>query len=164
MRKIGLMLGLVVVVFACSEQAGQMLIDAGEMMQDAGDADAATMPDGSIGSGGSTGTGGTGGTPTTDITVTCNKSETYMSGDTAVTVRWAEFEIDPGATEVTVCYDRAGYIEPPGKDNDTCSRFKSSWFRGTSTGFAGCGRHIDYANPDIEDFDSPDPISITVHR
>ena len=38
MRKLVLVVGLVVVVFACSEQAGQMLVDAGQMMTDAGDA------------------------------------------------------------------------------------------------------------------------------
>lgn len=36
MRKLFLMVGLALVAFACSEQAGQMLVDAGEMMQDAG--------------------------------------------------------------------------------------------------------------------------------
>jgi len=37
MRKLVLVMGLVVVAFACSEQAGQMLVDGGQMMMDAGD-------------------------------------------------------------------------------------------------------------------------------
>lgn len=37
MRKLILVMGLVVVAFACSEQAGQMLVDGGQMMMDAGD-------------------------------------------------------------------------------------------------------------------------------
>ena len=36
MRKLILVMGLVVVAFACSEQAGQMLVDGGQMMMDAG--------------------------------------------------------------------------------------------------------------------------------
>jgi hypothetical protein len=40
MRKLVLMVGLVVVAFACSEPVGQMLADAGEMMMDASVPDA----------------------------------------------------------------------------------------------------------------------------
>jgi len=52
-----------VIAFACSEQAGQMLIDAGEIMRDGGTADASTGMDGSTGGGGSNGTPGGGGSP-----------------------------------------------------------------------------------------------------
>ena len=53
MRKVGLILGLALVVFACSEQAGQMLVDAGEMMMDGSVPDAGAQ----------------------DTPVECNKSE-----------------------------------------------------------------------------------------
>ena len=45
MRKVGLILGLALVAFACSEQAGQMLVDAGEMMMGASVPDAGAQPD-----------------------------------------------------------------------------------------------------------------------
>jgi hypothetical protein len=38
MKRLGLTVGLVVVVFACGEPVGQMLADGGQMMMDAGDA------------------------------------------------------------------------------------------------------------------------------
>jgi hypothetical protein len=108
-------------------------------------------------------TGGTGGTPTTDIEVTCNKSETAIWGsDGSQTHRWAEFDVDPGQTEYTVC--REGTPSSTGlSKRDTCSRSIANWIRGTSTGAVWCGY-------DLFDADgtrvggSLDPISITVHR
>ena len=47
MRKLILMVGLVLVAFACSEPIGEMLTDGGQMMMDAGDAmapDAGAQP------------------------------------------------------------------------------------------------------------------------
>lgn len=38
MRRVFAVMGVLVVMFACSEQAGQMLVDGGQMIMDAGDA------------------------------------------------------------------------------------------------------------------------------
>jgi hypothetical protein len=98
-------------------------------------------------------------------TMTCDKSESYRSGEATVTVRWAEFEIDPGATEVTVCHVGSSTL-PPDNGRDTCGRSTAhyQWFRGTTTGFVRCGHSVNHDDPDTPDTDSPDPISITVHR
>ena len=77
MKRFALGLGLLTVAFACSEQAGQVLIDAGEIIRDAGDADASTGVDGSTGGNGMAtgGTSGSGGSPQAQIIeVDCSKA------------------------------------------------------------------------------------------
>jgi hypothetical protein len=85
-----------------------------------------------------------------DETVTCNKSEGYVTGETTSVVYWAEFPIDPGVTEVTTCH--GGSPSYPFNAIPKCHRGKVQWKRGTSTGLVHCGT---------------DPASfptITVHR
>jgi len=127
MRRVIAVAVLAVVAFACSEQAGQMLIDAGEMMQpDAG---------------------------AQDTPVECNKSEQNPNSQTKQVWHWAEFEIDPGRTEVTVCTLRPGW---PFGGQTHCSRSKALWIQGTNTAIVFCG--FEY-----EDRIDNEVTSITVH-
>ena len=113
MRKVGLILGLALVGFACADSVGQMLEDAGQMMQDGSlsDADASTMPDGS------TGTGGTGGTgPRTTVNVVCdrervfvaesrNSSDGTLRSTTTNTTYYALLDVpDPKEVITEICY------------------------------------------------------------
>jgi hypothetical protein len=131
-----LVIGLALVGFACAESVGQMLEDAGTMLQDGSVPDAGAQ----------------------DTPVECNKSEDYQCGEATCTQHWAEFPITPGQTEVTICN--------PGDPNstveygrlDTCYRTKAAWFDGTSTGFTYCGIESDAAGWIGK------PKSITVHR
>jgi len=114
MRKLVLMVGLVVVVFACSEPLGEMLMDGGQAMMDAGDA---MQPDAGA----------------QDTPATCDKSET--SGET--TVYWAEFPVTPGETEITYCFPASpGGFGP--QSRAICHRTIAPWFEGTSTGHFSC--------------------------
>jgi hypothetical protein len=146
MRKVGLLLGLALVGFACADSVGQMLQDAGQMMQDGSVPDAGAQ----------------------DETVTCNKSKTKSGEGVSITYTWAEFEVDPGVSEVTTC-DK-GQSSPteythPTFERATCYRGIASWYHGTSTGFVHCGQLFDYVDPGLSDFDTRDQIiSITVHR
>ena len=95
--------------------------------------------------------------------VSYNKSETGpWSSDGTTTQRWAEFDVDPGQTEVTSC--RAGTATAIGPSKrDTCFRYIAHWIRGTSTGVVWCG--VDYFDAEgTRVVSNPDPISITVHR
>ena len=173
MKRTVMVVALALVGFACADGVGQMLEDAGQMledagvsMQDAGDADAATMPDGSTGSGGATDSGGSGGTPGTDVTVHCNKSVVWFDDDFAKRTRyWAEFDVDPGSTEVTVCGLNTLFAAAGSQTTrETCGRNIALWFRSTNTGYWYCGESIDWVNPDMADIPFVPPISITVHR
>jgi len=123
MKRIALVIGLVLVGFACAEGVGSMLEDAGNMLADAGDAirDAgdAMQPDAGA----------------QDTPATCNKGEGSS--------RWAEFPISsPGQTEVTTCY-RADPESSTYGTRAWCQRFVSPWYEGTSTGFLySCGDHM----------------------
>jgi len=140
MRKLVLVMGLALVGFACADSVGQMLVDAGTSMQDGSVPDAGAQ----------------------DEAVTCNKSETRDIDGGRRTWRWAEFNVDPGVTEVTVCRDLEGESDPPYLGRNDCFRRKATWFQGTSIGFVNCGGRI---TPDTgEPIDFGDPISITVHR
>lgn len=144
MKRIGLVVGLALVGFACADTVGQMLVDAGESLQDG------SVP------------------PAQGQEVSCNRSETKRDeqGGATYTYRWAEFEVDPGATEVTTCIgavDTSPYNYPI-SDRSTCFRRIAPWYRGTTTGWVQCSRSIDFDNPDTPDRDEDDPTSITVHR
>jgi hypothetical protein len=119
----------VVVVFACSEPLGQILTDAGDAM----------MPDAGA-----------------DFEATCNKSEQNPDTETKLIYHWAEFEIDPGKTEVTICYRYAADALPPHRNGVFCWRSKANWKQGTTTGFVNCGTETD-------DGWRNKPESITVH-
>jgi hypothetical protein len=155
MKRIGLVAALALVGFACADGVGQMLTDAGQMIEDAG----TSMQDGSVPDAGAQ-----------DVNATCNKSATERldEGDTGartMTFRWAEFDIDPGATEVTTCHRGDPEAFYPYSRQDTCYRGKAPWYRGTSTGFVQCGTRTDWDDDTrYTDSDTPDPISITVHR
>ena len=139
MKRIGFLIALAFVGFACADSVGQMLEDAGQMMQDGSVPDAGAQ----------------------DEMVTCNKSEKVDLGNgVSITYRWAEFDVDPGATEVTGCY-RYPDTPDPLLRQATCSRNKATWFQGTSNGFFRCGRRT---NNNGTITDNPDPVSITVHR
>lgn len=136
MKKLGWLILVGAVAFACGE-AGQSMTG---------------------------GAGATGGTAEQNIEVECDKSETRQDTDLTIVYRWAEFEVEPGVTEVTTCVRGA---EPPGRPTEArerCARFKALWFRGTNTGYVDCGRSVNYDDPDREDSDIDDPLSITVHR
>jgi hypothetical protein len=124
--------------FACADGVGQMLTDAGEVLTDGAVPNAGAQ----------------------DEPVTCNKTATDQLDGLTITYRWAEFDVDPGVTEVTICYEGGGTAWTPSQ----CSRYKPAWLRGTTTGRVSCGTRYDYDDPDTPDFDTPDPISITVHR
>ena len=75
---------------------------------------------------------------------------------------WAEFDVNPGRTEVTVCYPGNSEAEDPVARLDRCSRGKAPWFVGTNRGYVDCGVLIDNdVGPDIP---ATDIISITVHN
>ena len=120
------------------EDAGQMLEDAGQILQDGSVPEAQGQE------------------------VGCNKSEARNEDGYTVTVRWAEFEVDPGVTEVTICNAVSGNPFWPPQERSNCGRFKAGWIRGTSTGWVPCGART--VQDDSTTTDSPDPISITVHR
>jgi hypothetical protein len=152
MRKLGLVVVLALVGFACADGVGQMLTDAGQMIEDAG----TSMQDGSVPDAGAQ-----------DETVTCDKSETWPRGDGndwVLMPLWAEFEVDPGVTEVTVCRDGDPNAPVPPDRPDFCSRTKADWHHGTSTGFVYCGRRRVYDDPETPDVYQGDVISITAHR
>ena len=145
MKRIGLIVGLVLVVFACGEPAGQMLVDGGQMIMDAGN----MIADGSVPDAGA------------DFTVTCDKSSMHPWSTGTATSRWAEFPANPGQTEVTVCHPSNPDAFGLTSQRETCSRSKAAWIRGTSTGVVNCG--VRYANADGLVQEVADPISITVH-
>ncbi len=130
-----------------------MVEDAGNMIADAG----TSMQDGSV-------------PPTMAQEVSCNKSASERldegeNGARTITFRWAEFDVDAGVTEVTICHrgDPDGY--QPQFRKDWCFRGGAQWLRGTSTGLVSCGIKTDWDNDEtFTDSDSPDPLSITVHR
>jgi len=110
MRKLVLMVGLAVVAFACSEPLGEMLMDGGQAMMDAGNG---MMPDAGA----------------QDVSASCNKSANEGA------TRWAEFPIsNPGQTEVTICSgpQPSPTIELYARRN--CGRQIAPWIEGTNTG------------------------------
>ena len=148
MRKVTLVTVLALAGFACADGVGQMLTDAGEVLTDAG----TSLQDGAVPDAGAQ-----------DEPVTCDKSETRNVPGYAVTARWAEFEVDPGVTEVTICQavtTDTPFWPPQARSN--CYRTKAQWLRGTSTGWVACGYRT--VSDDGTTNDNPDPISITVHR
>ena len=139
MKRIGLMIVLALVAFACADGVGEMLTDAGNMIGDG------SVPDAGA-----------------DFDVTCDKSSTHPWGAGTATSRWAEFSANPGQTEVTVCQPTNPDAYGVASQRDTCSRFKPGWIRGTSTGIVSCGvRWVDGDGALVQE--TPDPISITVH-
>ena len=156
-RKLGLLVLVGAVAFACGEAGQSMSGGAGAMDGGGGMAN---------GGGATNGTGATGGTPEQNIEVDCNKMETLRADGFTATHYWAEFEVDPGMTEVTVC-SRATPSNPAGAPpfySDRCGRSKAVWYLGTTTGWVVCGTAIDYDNPDIPDQEYRAPLSVTVHR
>jgi hypothetical protein len=77
---------------------------------------------------------------------------------------WAEFDVDPGVTEVTTCRDGDPNASVPPYRPDSCYRSKAQWHHGTSTGFVYCGTRRVYDDPETPDVYEGDVISITVHR
>jgi hypothetical protein len=135
---------LAVLAFACSETVGGMMQDAGTMLADAGDM---MQPDAGA----------------QDTPASCNKSETRDIGNGASrTWRWAEFDVDPGVTEVSTCRDLQGEDDPPYLGRDDCFRRTASWFNGTSIGFVDCGGEVMASDGTVTVF--PPPLSITVHN
>jgi hypothetical protein len=135
---------LAVLALACGETVGGMMQDAGTMLADAG---SMMQPDAGA----------------QDVSASCNKSGTHRWGGNADrTVHWAEFEVTPGTTEVTVCHRQWEGGAPP--NAVTCHRSKATWIRGTSTGVVQCSADIDYDDPDTDDIVGEGPVSITVHN
>lgn len=74
---------------------------------------------------------------------------------------WAEFPVNPGVTEVTVCRD----VAVGGRERDdpfllVCKRTLAAWLDGTTTGFVDCGLLL-LLDP-LEFIGKP--VSITVHN
>lgn len=115
MRKVGLMVGLALVAIACATGADMV----GEMMMDASVPDAGAQ----------------------DTPAQCEKvgSEPWGDGGRADYYA-AEFDADPGQTEVTVCRDGNLFS----RSRAYCHRSIAQWHEGTSMGFWSCGvRYFD---------------------
>ena len=98
-----------------------------------------------------------------DRNVTCNKSLAQLREGFTVTSRWAEFPVEPGKTEVTVCWPGHEKYKWPPRLKTHCTQEKATWHQGTKTGYVTCGFSV--AGPDgTVHNNEPDPISITVHR
>jgi len=144
-KKLITVAALAVLAFACSETVGGVMQDAGDMLADAGDM---MQPDAGA----------------QDTPASCNKSVVYVDDETYKRTRyWAEFDVDPGSTEVTVCAVNELFSQA-GSSRDICYRRIASWVRGTNTGIHYCGEGIDWVNPDTSDVPFVPPISITVHN
>jgi hypothetical protein len=140
MKKLGWLVLVSAVAFACGEAGQSMSSGAGAMDGGGGTTD---------GTGATPGTGATGGTPEQNVRVECDKSAPIPSGGTRYA---AEFEVDPGRTEVTVCGDGT----PSSFGNisfgrDSCNRRIAGYYEGTTTGFVDCGTE-------------PGRYRVTVHR
>ena len=112
---------------------------------------------GAVGGGGEGGIGGSGGSGGMDgetgLAAECDFESCWTpDGGTERCMQWAEFPVNPGQTEHTVCTGaNATYVELyPGHPlaQATCWRAIASYYEGTRTGFVHC---------------SVDTISITVH-
>lgn len=99
---------------------------------------------GAVDAGGFGGTGGTGGTEDGGgLIAECDFESCQTAEDgTERCLYWAEFPVDPGKTEYTVCSVwNDTYIENyPGHPyaQNTCWRGVASYYEGTSTGFVTC--------------------------
>ena len=99
------------------------------------------------------GKGGDGGTEP-DVAAECDFESclTYEDG-TKSCLMWAEFPVNPGRTEVTICHRASPqYTEGwPGHPyaQKTCQRYIAPYYEGTGTGFTTCSELT---------------TSITVHR
>jgi len=188
MKRILITAAVLATVFACSDavgelmqdagvdiaDAGDILIDAGEAIVDAGEivTDAGTViQDGSVpdasaqgGSGGAGGVGGQGGAvppAPVDREVTCNHSNSDGSPSHAtITIHWAEFVVDPGVTQMTICTP-ADVRTIDGAW--TCQRSIAPYIRGTNVALVECGGSIDYNSDGIIEVPMT-PITITVHE
>lgn len=85
-----------------------------------------------------TGGAGSGGTATVpDLRITsCDLREEVAPGS-GTYWEWTEFDVVPGVTEVTVCYEPAADTGPHAVP--ACNRFTATWYEGTAIGFVGCG-------------------------
>jgi hypothetical protein len=88
-----------------------------------------------------------------DTPAECNKRE-MVPGSDGNFWRWAEFEIEPGQTEATVCTLRNSW---PFDGQTHCTRYKPQWIQGTNTAIVLCG----FEYPDRID---NEVVSITVHN
>lgn len=120
---------------ACGDASASEPLET--VVPDAGaPADAGTEPDGG-----------------TDIAAECDFEECIDFGDgQEICQQWAEFSVNPGQTEVTVCNrpsDFSQFVEIPGAATDTCHRYIAPYYKGTATGWVMCHENT---------------TSITVHR
>jgi hypothetical protein len=143
MKRIGLVIGLVVVAFACSEQVGQMLTDGGQMMMDAGDA---MIPDAGA-----------------QTLVQCNQTLTKTGeGGSRIEYRYAIATVsNPRTAQVELCY-------PPGHiaylpDEARCIRSAGWYAPGGSTIHMYCGSKSYDAEGALV-AEQPNPASITVYE
>lgn len=94
---------------------------------------------------GGAGSGGTAAAPDLRIT-SCDLREEVAPGS-GTYWEWAEFDVVPGKTEITVCRKGVGDIGPQAEP--WCSRYVPAWYEGTAIGYVMCGDVV---------------TSITVHR
>lgn len=135
MRKVGLVLGVVVVGFACSEQAGQMLVDAGEMMQP--DAGAQTL-------------------------VQCDQTYTETRGDgSRVEHRYSIVTVgNPRNVKLETCWTESPTNSFP--PNVRCQVAQFTWFDGNDA-YIQCGNKSFDADGQVTG-EQPDPASLTVYE
>ena len=147
MKRTAMVVALALVGFACADGVGQMLEDAGQMLEDAG----VSMQDGSVPDAGAQ-----------DTPVECGEvgSEPWGDGGRADYYS-AEFDANPGQTEVTVCQDGTTLFS---RGRPTCYRGTAGWHEGTSTGFVSCGVRYFDAEGNVTVDGTAHIRSITVHR
>jgi hypothetical protein len=96
-----------------------------------------------------------------DFQVSC---EVIESAETAsgghVDYYGAEFDVDPGHTEVTTCQEGWGAFN----DRPFCWRIIAQWYEGTSTGVQTCGARYFGADGSLTTDTTTTIRSITVHN
>ena len=141
MRKLVLVMGLVVVAFACSEQAGQMLVDGGQMMMDAGDA---MVPDAGA-----------------QTAAQCDQTHVQTGEGFRIEYRYAVVTVgNPRNAIVEQCWSESLWTDMP--PNVRCQVIQHARFDGNDI-YIGCGSKSYDAEGALVN-EQPGPASITVYE